>query len=650
MPESILTNFQYSRMQQRFTSASGVTPTVFSGSTSAYTEYDKMVLNEFRTSDILEAELFQNSASKTIYSRAGSDIFVVNNGISNVTVTGNSLTITQKDDSSFTVNLNALSIEQKTYAELLTMVSEETLTVGSKYILTDFQTVHNILDGSESSGDINTGTIEPLILTAIETYKFDNKVISTLFPQDIIYYDFTGGNINDIAFFDGGVAIPNLKGIIYYRKDLAKNVECFYDFRTVVYRRWLVGATAWASAGTYVVDNIYEYNDILYKCVTAHSGVTTTPDLDFTNWMFFLNKVNKYSFSSDAGQFASGICNAGNLSLSSPSDYLTFGDNFSKVHDVYLPRIDSSIADDIDFFSILSNNVFYTIADYATCYNNIFEGYFVQNTFGNLIHDNKVKVNSAKKNIVQEMNSTTINGLLFTNNIIYAAFQYNTINGMFSNNLIQSFFELNDVKSFQYNNIGDYFHANICGEYFYNNFIKGNFGTDNNNLISGNILGERFGNNKIGYNFIGNKIGNNFGFEGTIAAGNIIGDEFKNNIIGNDCYSNNIGTGAYNIIGNLFHSNTTTDLNSNIIKDNFGINSIGNDFSYNVIGADFVSNTILASFRYNNFLYPTSSTNFSAATHVYENYNCEVTKNAAGTLRLKYLDSNDIIVYTDITA
>ena len=53
MPENILTNFQYSRQQQRYSELSGVTPTIFSGSTSAFTETDQMVLGNFRETDIL---------------------------------------------------------------------------------------------------------------------------------------------------------------------------------------------------------------------------------------------------------------------------------------------------------------------------------------------------------------------------------------------------------------------------------------------------------------------------------------------------------------------------------------------------------------------------------------------------------------------
>ena len=312
---------------------------------------------------------------------------------------------------------NNISIEpiEKLYSELKAMYDGSTLTPGQLYKITDFATVHNILDGNTTSGDINTGTTEPLILLATSTNAFDKQAYSTLFPKDIIYYDITGGDTRDIAFFDDTVPIAGLKGIIYYRKDTVQNVETWYDFRNVKFLR----------------NNVLVY---------------------------------------------------------------TFGDYYNWVNDVHLGRIylDYTI-DNYDYSSKLNNIVFNTTDNLYTCFSNVFGDNCFNNTVGGVFYSNKV--------------------------------------------------------------------------------------------------GNEFCNNTVGNYFGSNKVGNRF---------------------------------CNNTVGNYFNHNT--------IEDDFNTNTIGNNF------------------KYNDLKYSLSSVNFTTATHVYADYNCEIFKKSTGVLRLKYVDGNDADVIVNITA
>ena len=160
---------------------------------------------------------------------------------------------------------------------------------------------------------------------------------------------------------------------------------------------------------------------------------------------------------------------------------------------------------------------------------------------------------------------------------------------------------------------------------------------------------------KIGTYFYSNTIGNYFNY-------NTIGNGFISNTIGNDFYSNTIGNDFQtNIIGNTFNFNT--------IGNYFYSNTIGNDFNSNTIGNGFKYNTIQNNIQYiitpdktsgnefrNNFIrdrvqgaYGTEL-DFTSATHVFLNYNCEIYSREDGTIKLKYTNNSDTIVVVNYNA
>ena len=107
-----------------------------------------------------------------------------------------------------------------TYSELSSLISVSGLTIGTKYLITDYQTVHTI----PNTEDTNTGEVEPLLVTAITLNQLANECYSLIYPQDIIYYDIE----NDQTMVAGCT-----KGYIYRRIDTKQNNDIPFDFRQV---------------------------------------------------------------------------------------------------------------------------------------------------------------------------------------------------------------------------------------------------------------------------------------------------------------------------------------------------------------------------------------------------------------------------------
>src|SRR5690606_3037892 len=94
----------------------------------------------------------------------------------------------------------------KTFAELIGLVDNEELKPGHYYLLTDYQTIHEIINTDE----VNEGQVEPLLLLAISEGSFNPKAMSMVWPKHEIIYD-----INDRL--DGEDNDVNTKGRITYR-------------------------------------------------------------------------------------------------------------------------------------------------------------------------------------------------------------------------------------------------------------------------------------------------------------------------------------------------------------------------------------------------------------------------------------------------
>jgi hypothetical protein len=79
--------------------------------------------------------------------------------------------------------------------------------------------------------ETNIGTIEPLILTALSANTISNICYSSLYPQDIIYYDYSDNEYLQDDNTNNGLR----KGWIYKRIDTILNIKIPYDFRNIKY-------------------------------------------------------------------------------------------------------------------------------------------------------------------------------------------------------------------------------------------------------------------------------------------------------------------------------------------------------------------------------------------------------------------------------
>ena len=154
-------------------------------------------------------------------------------------------------------------------------------------------------------------------------------------------------------------------------------------------------------------------------------------------------------------------------------------------------------------------------------------------------------------------------------------------------------------------------------------------------------------NNSTGILFKYNTIGYYFN-------NNNISDTFSNNIIGILCEDNLID---YDFKSNIIKDN----FNNNYIADNFQFNTIGSIFNHNYIDTNFTKNSILIGdishctmsgyFRRNNITMDSISwIDFTDASFVYGDYDKNIFKNSVGNSRLSYISSDDVIMFTAMTA
>jgi len=99
---------------------------------------------------------------------------------------------------SLSIIKEAISI---TYENLVILKNASGLIVGQKYLITDFVQSYNIFDGGTMAIiEEKIGGEEPIIVTASKVNELYKVAISTLYPQDIIYYSLDILDIRDIGF------------------------------------------------------------------------------------------------------------------------------------------------------------------------------------------------------------------------------------------------------------------------------------------------------------------------------------------------------------------------------------------------------------------------------------------------------------------
>lgn len=166
------------------------------------------------------------------------------------------------------------------YADLVAAIGASTLVPGTFYRITNFATRHYMDNGSQMIDVINVGQTEPLLVMALSANSISSEAKSSLFPQDIIHYDWNPANwLWDNGFSDtttddeNPTIIDGFKGVIMYRHDTINNNKVSYDFRNVKFRRYKISAAIWDVATSYNTFKLVEHGNILYmSLINANVG------------------------------------------------------------------------------------------------------------------------------------------------------------------------------------------------------------------------------------------------------------------------------------------------------------------------------------------------------------------------------------------
>jgi len=547
------------------------------------------------------------------------------------------------------------SVTDVTYNELSELINDSGLTIGSQYLITDYQTVHAI----PNTSDINTGIIEPLLVTASGLNTLKPESYSSLFPQDIIYYEVS----NDPKIVDSmamtKVIDGSTMGYIYRRIDTFQNNDIPFDFRNVKFRRWQIDVTSntWENSTSYNKNSVvlYPNSNNIYICLNDNvTGIDPSSDnenswklFEWTNLSYVSPVNNSWSLSNFSINCSTGytdynmwinwgyngyissysnkinsMANRNNISYSNSIFYGSSSNN-----DIYAEFSNNSIKN--NFRNNIIIDVFYNNSIGSDFTNNNTYGDFGRNSISNGFHNNSSGDDFYGNIILDGFNSNEINGNYFTNNIIRNSFNNNVMGDNCHDN--------NIGKYFQYNNTGINFYNNKTGDSFQNNIIGSSF---NYNIILGdfrdNLIVNGFQSNKIGNSFASNDIKNYFQYNNSIGDNfnsNIINGVFNNNSIG-DNFNNNILKIYFSncTIGNNFSKNTTGyNFYQNNIGDNFNQNTIESDFKYNTVGSGFIMNNV-----FDNFNFDYTGVDFSLSTHVYNSYNKELYIDSSGNKKLIY--------------
>ena len=188
-----------------------------------------------------------------------------------------------------------------THLEIETLKDASNLDPGTFYQMSDFKSVYTqvvtgvVSDSAQGITDELDTTIEPIVIQAATNNSFHSVGFSTLFPQDLIYYDF------DLDQSAGGSA--NSKGTIYRRIDTFRTIDVGFDWRQVKYRRTETTPAAWVDVTIYSKGDTVEFNNAVYISL-EDSNVNNDP-ATFINskWIRFYNLVGAPLFRE---YFASG--------------------------------------------------------------------------------------------------------------------------------------------------------------------------------------------------------------------------------------------------------------------------------------------------------------------------------------------------------
>jgi len=454
-------------------------------------------------------------------------------------------------------------ITDVTHADILAKINAGTLTISSFYRITDYRTVHMIpyTNVAPSIAAINTGPEEPLVMQAININALSSVAQSALYPQDVIYYD-----VMNVLCEDG---ITPRKGKITYRKDTAKNLETYYDFRNVKFRRWKVNPAAWVAGTPYSRGAAVLASDggvYVSKKFGSNSNVGNDPNLAAyttpgnpapsewavktdANWLKVLVPSRTFYLSTSPVSFPLGFATIPALATDFQDSY-TFTTSIAGSGGGAMRNISIGLA------STYNNIIFIDSSVNGTSPANSAGD-------GNSFHDNTFDLNCTNMTFTNGNVFGNSFGQLCTSNIIQGGFNFNLCDNNFSYN----HFVL--VRSGGYAPVNRNFFASSCTynifnpETQYNEFEGLIFQNSFEVQTSANEMRGSSYQCNFGYGWKSNKTEETYQLQ-----------------CGNTCEYNRFSARISNIIiGNAYRHNTATNLNGTAL----GNSVIGNNVQQNVI-------------------------------------------------------------------
>jgi hypothetical protein len=584
-----------------------------------YIQFQAQNPSEIPASPSGSLNLFLDSNDNIVKTKNENGVINGSSYITGGTYSQGSITFSDNLGGQFTVTgfTTQDNMTEVTYSELVDKITGNTLTPGSHYIITDFQTCYdvpeyNVFGNPKGMGSIDyrQGNNEPIIVLATSGNTISSTAYQPSYPNDRIQYDWTW-NTTEIT---DGVAY----GRITERIDEFNN-RTDYDHRNISFNRFksynrdvkLTGYLDSYNSGTGIIIGNgtlflsedfegeilsfdYQNGQIGVKVISASTDtqLTVVVDPSFGSAINFTGElIDLYMLTptptdnyNDYKEVYIGQKNEGDW-----DDVITFNLNGSSVHN-YVGDYSRFYLNEVGSTSgfLLANNVFFsnnsptysnTIGDRS--YNNTSRNWFVRNKISSRFYNNV--------NFHYGFYSNEI-GEYFNNNIIKSQMWGNKIGEGYEGNVIYSQFYDNQISNgFYQNEIYSEFYDNQISFYFESNDI-GDIGNLDNFSFYRNKIGNNFNDNTIRQTFQNNQIGNQF--ESNIVNGkfykNVIGNGFNDNYnIGYNFYGNHIGNGFNNneLIGDYFYDNKIGEyFDSNSISYEFNSNQIGNLFENNTLG------------------------------------------------------------------
>lgn len=231
----------------------------------------------------------------------------------------------------------SVALISTSYTELIDLLNISGLTYGQHYLINDFQTIYEQPDFNSDGTpkliiETLNGTIEPLIIEALSENTLSNIVISTIYENDKIIYDYTY-NLTEIN------STP-AKGRIIERID-SNNNRTPFDSRNILFKRY-------ESTNVSGAFDIIRDNGNTHENKTVFGTDCTNIFVDNINGIFelpniiFGNNTNSIKIGTDFLNNTIGN-NCSNIIFGNDISNIIFSDN----------NTNWDISDNIDFYNIL---------------------------------------------------------------------------------------------------------------------------------------------------------------------------------------------------------------------------------------------------------------------------------------------------------